>query len=191
MQASAKPREEFQKAREAFERMRNAKSFAEFEESWKEYLRRIDRIWNKAEAHFHRSPKWVGWAGKFVALRTKDELLSYLMQARNADEHSISDIAERQAGSTMINAADPGRPLYIRKLEMSGGKMFLDADNAVVIVVPERVKLLPVTNRQKTYSPPTKHLGSDLDANNVLDVAERGLRFYEDFLEKAEAFFVK
>jgi hypothetical protein len=191
MQASTKPREEFQRAKEAFERMRNAKSFAEFEESWREYLRRIDRVWNKAEAHFRRSPKWGGWAGKFVALRTKDELLSYLMQARNADEHTVGDIAEKQPGGIAINAADPSRALHIRKLEMSGGKMFLDADNAIVVIVPERAKLLPVTNRGKTYSAPTKHLGAELDANNVLDVAERGLRFYEDFLEKAEAHFVK
>jgi hypothetical protein len=34
-------------------------------------------------------------------------------------------------------------------------------------------------------------MGASLDADNVLDVAKQGLRFYEDFLNRAEAFFVK
>jgi hypothetical protein len=191
MQASEKPRREWERAKEAVERMRKAKSFEEFEESWREFLRRIDRVWNKAGAHFKRSPKWTGWAKKFIAMRTKDELLSYLMQARNADEHTVGEIAAKEPGEIAINAADTSRAMYIRKLEIQNGRMYLDADNAVVILVPDRAKLLPVTNRGKTYAAPVKHLGSDIDPNNILDVAERGLRFYEKFLSDAEAHFIK
>ncbi len=71
MQHSDAPYIELTKARAAIPAMREAKSLDEFEEQWKEFLGRLERVWNKAFSHFGKSPKWNGWKGKTVELHAK------------------------------------------------------------------------------------------------------------------------
>jgi hypothetical protein len=86
---------ELSKAREAIKSMRNAKTIDEFEESWKTFLGRLERVWSKSINHFGKSPKWNGWKGKFESLRKSDPLLSYLVNARGAEEHTVNEIIKR------------------------------------------------------------------------------------------------
>lgn len=43
--------------------------------------------------------------GKFESLRKKDQLLSYLINARGADEHTVNEIVGRESGGIGINPA--------------------------------------------------------------------------------------
>lgn len=65
MQHSDAPFVELERARRAAEAMRQTQSLEDLEEQWKEYLRRLERVWNKAENHFRKSPKWHSWNGRF------------------------------------------------------------------------------------------------------------------------------
>lgn len=194
MQHSNKPFDELKLAHEAIVRMKDASDLHQMELAWKSFLHHLDRIWNKAEAHFSRSPKWGGWSGQYHKARKEDPLLRYLFQARNADEHSISEITERAPSSTMINPITPGGPLRIRSL-ITGARgeiVHLDIDTPYKIeFVPGRVSLLPIENRGQTYAVPLAHMGSPIDPGNVVAVAELAIRFYSGFLDAAEAFFVK
>jgi hypothetical protein len=169
-----------------------AKSFDEFEEHWREFLRRLERIWNKSEAHYRRSPKWNGWKGKFEALRREDELLLYLYQARGAEEHSVAELVQHEPGSLAIKAG-PSGSVHIRRMQMAGNRIELEVlgEPPVIELTPSRVKLLPVTNRGRTYSPPTKHLGVDIDPTRVIEAAELAIAFYDELLKKADVEFVK
>lgn len=70
MKNSKQPAIELAKARAAIDAMRSAKTLDEFEESWKVFLGRLERVWTKALSHFSKSRKWAGWQGKFERLRT-------------------------------------------------------------------------------------------------------------------------
>lgn len=193
MQHSDKPSQELDLAKELVRQMEEAKTLVDLEAYWKRYLHHLDRVWNKAEAHFSRSPKWSGWHGKFAQPRKKDPLLLYLNKARDADEHSITDITEKRPGGWSLDAATPGGDLYIKKLIIgaAGQIEHLDAGTPFKLnVTASEVRLLPVTNRGRTYDPPTEHLGKAISPNNLIDLANKGVSFYGEFLLAAEKFFV-
>lgn len=190
MQRSDQPSLELARAREAIEKMGAAASLDEYEEHWKEFMRRIERCWSKAHAHYGKSPKWNGWQGKIDRLRRADPLLSYLVNARGAEEHTVNEITTRHPGAISINPAE-GNSLYIERMEINSGAVSIRSPQKLKIeFTPARVGLVPVTNRGRTYATPTSHLGNSIDASDVQAVASLALRFYEQILRDAEAFFV-
>jgi hypothetical protein len=191
MQHSEQSSLELAKARSTIEVMRNTKALEDFEEGWKEFLGRIERVWNKASNHFCKSPKWNGWKGKFEGLRRSDPLLSYLVNARGADEHTVNEITGKEPGGIGINPAE-GNSLYIEHMEINNGNIFIKSPQKIKInFLPSRTTLLPITNRGRTYSVPTTHLGKPVDPKNVIAIVEAGAQFYENFLVQAEEFFIK
>jgi len=118
-------------------------------------------------------------------------LLSYLVNARGAEEHTVNEIVGREPGGIGINAAE-GNSLYIERMEINDGNIFIQSPQRIrVDFIPARTTLLPVTNRSRIYPVPTTHLGATVDSNNVISIAEAGAQFYEAFLAQAEGFFVK
>lgn len=191
MHHSDAPYIELTKARAAITAMQEAKSLDEFEEHWKEFLGRLERVWNKAFSRFGKSPKWNGWKGKAEGLRKTDPLLSYLVNARGAEEHTVNEIVGREPGRIGINAAE-GNSLYIERMEINDGNIFIQSPQRIrVDFIPARTTLLSVTNRGRTYPVPTTHLGAAINPNNVISIAEAGAQFYEGFLAQAEEYFVK
>jgi hypothetical protein len=191
MQRSDQPYIELKKAIAAIQAMREAQTLDEFEEQWKEYLGRLERVWNKSSNHFGRSPKWSGWKGRYEGLRKTDALLSYLVNARGADEHSVNEITEREGQSMTINAAF-GNSLHIESMTNINGRLAIRSSQPFRIsFLPTRTKLLPITNRGRLYAIPTQHQGKAVDPADVLALAELGAGFYSEFLDSAEAFFIK
>ena len=191
MQHSEKPSLELAKARSAVVEMRNAKTLEEFEEAWKRFLGCLERVWNKGVSHFGKSPKWSGWKGQFEELRRTDPLLSYLVNARGAEEHTVNEIVGRTPSGIGINPAE-GNSLKIERMDIINGNIFIESQQKLRIdFIPGRTTLLPITNRGRVYSVPTAHLGNPIDPMNVIGIAEAAARFYGIFLDKAEEFFVK
>lgn len=190
MQPSTKPREALEKARAAAQALGTATSLAQVEERWKDYLFCLERVWNKAEAHFSRSPKWQGWQGTYVKQRRLDPLLVYLTKARDTEEHSIEPITEITHGGVGIKPADPERGAYFHKIELTNSVLTVQADDPIVIdyILPS-LRLLPVTIRGRTYPVPKQHLGAAVDPSNIAAVASSGLKYYGDFLDSADRFF--
>jgi hypothetical protein len=191
VQHSDQPNHELSRARDAAQKMAAAASLDEYEEHWKEFLRRLERCWNKAQAHYGKSPKWNGWQGRIDKLRRTDPLLSYLVNARGAEEHTVSEITTRHPGGIGINPAE-GNSLYIEHMEVKDGTISIRSPQKIRIdFIPDRIGLLPVSNRGRTYGIPGSHLGSGIDPRNVQAIANVALSFYEQVLREAEAFFVK
>lgn len=191
MQNSPAPRAELEKAKKAIQEMEQAASLDEFEEAWKAFLHRLERSFNKAQAHFKKSPKWDAWWGRFKNLRATDELLSYLINARGADEHSVEAIVARGGGGIGIGPAF-GSELYIERMTINNGVIDIRSPQPIrVNFIPDRTKLLPVRNRGRDYKVPIVHLGKAIDPEDVVGIARLGHAFYSDFLDSAEAYFVK
>jgi len=163
---------------------------SDFEEKWHRLLGHIERVWNKCQHHFGRSPKWSGWKGQYESQRRIDPLLSYLKNARGAHEHTVADITATKSGSISISAGPSGRA-YIKHLQVGvdGIKGEWDGDLAVTFE-PGGVELVPVTNRGKTYPVPTSHLNRPLEDISAITIGRYGLLYYEALVAKAESHFI-
>jgi len=184
---------QLEKAASFIKAMKSSKSLPEYEQNWKEFLHNLERAWNKLTSHLQHSPKYQGWneRGRTEKIRRQDPLLSYLVNARGADEHSVEDITRSEPGGIGISPAS-GNSLYIDKLEIKNGQMTIDSDQPIKIdFIPGRVRLLPAVNRGRTYPTPTAHLDKDLDSDDPIKIAELGVEFYRNYFKKAEAYFVK
>lgn len=183
------PRKELGKVRAHIQAMRRAKSIEILEESWTEYLQCLERVWNKACNLYGSNPGWNGWVGKFKTLRDKDPLLAYLQNARGANQHTVQEIVDREPGEIGINPAG-GKDLYIDELRISQGKITIKSPQIIKLTfIPAKIKLLPVLNRGIVFPVPTIHLENPINPNNVIEIAEIGAGFYDNFLNAAQAFF--
>lgn len=193
MQPITKPWEQLQKASLGIDKIKGSNSLDEYEDHWKDFLHNLERAWNKLTSHLKRSPKFQGWnrRGQVERLRKQDELLSYLINARGADEHSIEDITKKEAGGIGINPAQ-GNSLTINQLVIDNGNISFDADRPVKIeFISGKIRLLPITNRGREYKVPAKHLGKDIASTDPAKLAELALEFYKNYFKEAEGYFVK
>ena len=193
MQPIDKPWAQLGKAESFIKAMAESNTLDEYEENWKEYLHNLERAWNKLTSHLKRSPKFQGWVerGRTEKLRRQDPLLSYLVNARGAEEHSVAEITKQEAGGIGINPAF-GNSLHINRLEINNGQIRIDSPQPIKIdFIPAKVMLIPVDNRGRTYSVPTSHLGKPIGSSDPVRMAEIGIAFYRDYFQKAESHFVK
>ncbi|MGR3174178.1 MAG: hypothetical protein ACUZ8N_06220 [Candidatus Scalindua sp.] len=163
--------EEFSLADRAYRRMVEigVGDFTEYEKAWREFLHRIERVWIKTQAAVHTMPNWQKIESKVARLRKKDPLLNYLQQARNVEEHSISDLAKDW--EPKFEAKQKGN-----KVELS----WQEWDRP----------LLPVKNRGAVYNPPNSHMGKSIEhlkrkgKAEPRVIAELALKFYCEFLNR-------
>ncbi|WGI26589.1 hypothetical protein QEN58_05895 [Halomonas alkaliantarctica] len=190
MEPPHKPQQELNEATVHVIGMENADSLDAFEKHWRGFLHHLERVWNKSQAHFKNHPAWNGWKGQYDRTRRQDPLLSYLINARGADEHTVAEITYRVPGNTTISN-NSGRPITITKGDFTGrGTARYEADGELDIKFnPGRTKLLPVYNRGVEYRPPTSHKDESIDPNDVIDVARKGVEFYDEMLRLTTARF--
>ncbi len=192
MQPSPKIHAELSRCEDLLRRLTGSKSLDEAEENWAAFLSRLERVWNKCEAHFRRNPKRNGWKGKYETARKSDPLLAYLIHARGAEEHTVEDIVARSRPGSVSIAAGTTGSAHIRRLAFTPEGIEFDGEGSLSITfAPERLALLPVTNRGRTYAVPTEHLGRPISAANLVEVATAGLNFYRAVATETEGFLVK
>ncbi len=191
MQRSEQPHIELNKARAAIFDMKASQSLDAMEESWKSYLHRIERAWNRVLYHYGKSPKWNGWQATVLKQRKSDPLLSYLINARGCDEHTGEDIVTKKRSGLGIGTVDGG-VLYIDRLTIDNGVVnFQGSSNVKFIFTPAGVELKSILNRGREYHPPLEHLGAPIKSQAMIDIAELGLEFYSGFIDSVERHFVK
>lgn len=188
MKHSDAPWKELKRAEAELEAMKTATDVHARLHHWVELLRAVDRLWNKSEGWFSRSPKWKPWQGRYVRLRRTDELLKYMLYARNVEEHSAEPSAVVAPGATVIGRGS--QSVFIDELRIdSRGQIAKYKGSHPLEVIPPTVVTRVVDNRGVVVKPPTMHLGKPMTAN-VMEMGEAGLAFYRAFLEAAEAAFV-
>lgn len=194
MEPLAEPRKLLAKAKKCLYNIGQSSSLEQQQEHWVEFLHILERLWNKAEYELRRYEGYENWPKriKINKLRKQDELLRYLKNARDVDEHSDSPITKVQPGGLGIN------PLFGDELSFnmsfgSGGKISTFHSNVPVKVdlIPDTIKPIDVTNRSGKHSPPTSHLGQPIIDQSLSELARLGLSFYTDYLNEAERVFVK
>jgi hypothetical protein len=173
-----------------FDKLSQGQSLDEVEECWKEFLSGLERVWNKCESYFGKSPKWNGWKGRYEKLRKSDPVLSYLINARGAHEHTVAEIVRRDHGSISIGAGNNG-PVHIKRLVIANGNVdFEGTGNLSIKFNPATLRLLAVINRGREYPAPIKHIDQQLTDIGMVAIALLGLNFYKKAVAEAEFFFL-
>lgn len=185
-------KKELAAAKRALASMKSATSFEVFEEEWRDLLNCLEKIWNKVERGCqHDRKRFQPWQGRFAGLRRKDMLLRYLKQARDADNHSIQEVAEVKPGHRTMNFVNP-KGGYIEHMEIHNGEVVqYKGDPMVVTDHPPTVEAVKVKNSGNWYNPPTAHLDNPVNSKHPVVLGELGLGFYENFLNEADEKFHK
>lgn len=185
-------KKELASATRALEAMRGATTFEVFEEEWRDFLNCLEKVWVKTERGCQQfRNKFEPWQGRYTALRRKDMLLKYLKQARDADNHSIQEVAEVKPGHTTMNFVNP-KGGYIHRMQIRNGQLaHYEGDPMIVENHPPRVEAVPVKNHGKWINPPTQHLEKRVESLHPAHLGELGIAFYEGFLKEAEELFFK
>lgn len=190
--------EKLDEAEQAIDQMRNASDRIAFEAGWIRFVDSLEESWNR----FFDEGKtcfseFQPWAGAIDAKRKKDEMLSYLYQARHQSQHGR--ISLRWTEPRMLMAPNFGG--LIRSLKIfPDGSYEIDATNtdpdtsqpdATVELDPGNAELPIIENKRhkQSFNPPTTFNGQPLAEQSPVAVAERGLMFYRDVLAQAKTKF--
>lgn len=183
-------RAELEKASAKIGEMRAANNLQEIADLWSEHLTNLQRAFTKLRMACKEGAS-KGWCDNVFHERSKDPLLSYVLHARNADEHGVASITAHKAGTIGIGPKT-GNSLEIDHLSIGPGGITMGpnlAANARISFTPGEVLLVPVRDRGIVYDVPKEHLGEKLDAPTLLSVAERAEAFLRAKLDEAGAKF--
>lgn len=195
-----KTKDRYRIASKALARMEAESTLEGREDEWFTFLRAWKGIYTTLEQAVKGDSKATMWFGQQNAARRKDQLLQYMYQARNDDEHGLTRTTAREPGHISFGRAiDPSRSVHIGRLEFrSHGEQLTIIDGGghsnfdpYVEVVPEHLKLMPVKDRDRstTYNPPSQHLGQPFDdGTDPVIVAQAALKYAENLLRDAENF---
>lgn len=182
---------ELRSAEKAIADMKGATCFEDYEAAWRVYLNCIEKCWTKVERGCQPyRDKFQPWQGLFARERRQDMLLKYLKQARDADNHSIQELAVHQPGGIEFRSVPGAGSHYIRRMVIQNGRIVeYDGDPMLATYYPSKVSAARVLNSGNWYNPPTSHLGEKIDTQDPILLAEHGLAYYQSFLEAAEGKF--
>lgn len=138
-----------EQAQEAFNALTNAETFEEARKAWGNFLTHWHRALNRCDAEGARASR-----GTYVSSKKRvmqNEALTYLREARNAEEHGLSEITAVQERAFALAAfggyeeevcpPGPNGEQVIKFTPLS------DNPPPFFAVLPEHIKLMPIVDR--------------------------------------------
>ncbi|WP_307088687.1 hypothetical protein [Sphingomonas faeni] len=146
-------------ARKKAAEIKNSRSLDEITELWSEFLTEHSRFFNRLGNAMEAASE-KGWFDRALAARKTDKTMSYLMHARNADEHGHLTITKIQPNGIALGT--PKGFLHIEKMTFDAKghiKELRGWDGAPgrkipVLFVPGEVMAINVMDRGQSYQPP-------------------------------------
>jgi hypothetical protein len=176
--------------------MKETRSIGKLEQLWSEFLLMANRVHVKLEqgAKFDSTSK--AWYGLKKHDRRTDPLLSYLKNARDADEHGLRRITARtELGGGFILTPNVPWSGHIEKHDW-GWAMFVESEHpeasARPVIVPPNVKLVEVFNYGNRYPPPATHMGQPVPRYlnlfpHPIPVGRLAIRYLEGLIAEAQS----
>ena len=165
-----------QRAEAAATRMDVAESFASLEQAWTDFLIMANRVYTKLEQGAKGYPQSFGWFGLKKHERRKDPLLKYVKNARDADEHGLNPVTERE-GPTKLTSYGAGIEVLDGDTIRINPEAMNDPPKITMGWSPERVRLVQVITYGDKYDPP------DL---NPLRTAQKMLEHLKALVDEAD-----
>lgn len=166
------------KAKEALYRCRSAHSESDFVNSYGEFLIYTGAILHALEAGSKFTPQGMQWYGAKRRFGKNDELLMYMFQARNQEEHDVDDVSELRPGQFQIGGPAIKNPDARTEGISVGGQLLIQFTQG-------HRSLVPITDKRfkQTFPVPTSHLGKPLNTTDPVKIGE----IYAAYLEQLVA----
>lgn len=193
--AVPKCQDRLSKAKRALYECRNATAFERFQSRWSEFLIHSGSVLNALEAGSNHTAQGRQWYGKIKRACRQDELVRYLHQARNAEEHDIEGTSNLKPGGISLKLPQ-GSSIHIHQLVLDES-FYRDPEAAIrqgvtvtkgSLLIEKRggkAVLRPVTYRGVTFEPPSTHKGAQLAADDPITIGGLYIEFLEDLVRKA------
>lgn len=183
------------KARRATSRLINAKSYEDAEDAWTDFLSAAAAIYSKLEQGCKNDGASGAWFGRKKKVRKDDELLRYLHQARNSDEHGIERVTEQLGRSWDFTetpvVSGPNNFGLVMRVDVHS---FDEATGAVGDVITTGLlhgpTIMCVTVKNSVYHDefpvPKRHLNHDIDFAIPHELALLSLHYFGVLIREAE-----
>lgn len=159
--------------------------------AWYGFLLSSNAIFSIFQQGTKKSTNCRGWFAKKTNQRQTDPLLSYLHQARNAEEHGIQSVTalDRQTAVFMMD----GEPVASIDDIAGGSGTFRhlskhppDLSKVTELrIYPDRARLLSIKSRDVAFHPPSEHLGLRIEEATPIIVARLMIQYLESMIEEA------
>ena len=186
------PRRDLDIAASEIKKMKQAAIFSEFQESWENFLFRVERAWEVTERILKNKPGFSYWHQPYSKLRKKDSLLIFLKHARNSEMHCVTNSVEKSLELSIKDKTGLGLAINSIVTKLDNGTLTIDIKTPDIIptfeteIVPTAPKLVKVKSRGKWYNPPKSHLNKRISNTHPVTIAELGLEFYRSYVTEAE-----
>lgn len=187
-----------------------AKTYSQMSHHWWQFLHAVKTVYNVIEKSCKSDARTVEWLASVHKLRMSDQLLKYIWEARNDDEHGLKDAIERTPGGMAYGVSLPGERASMRDqfgntyIDNIGGAVFVSGANPNSIApykfasldgkpirnvfVPENCVLVSVTDKKGIkYDPPLEHLGNPIVDRSPLSIGRMTTKYLEDLLQEYAA----
>ena len=196
-------------ARKHAEAIPEYKLYSDLSDGWSVFLHAAKGIYTALEQGVKNSPQERQWFGAKNRERREDELLRYVTEARNDDEHGIEQVIEYVPGSASLGIASPGSSSFLMD---ENGNTFVNCGTAIRIdgitsqtrlpklrsldgkpvksvIKQPTARLVEVTDRSGLkYPPPAKHLGQVIPDPTPKIVADLMVSYLEKMVAEAAGF---
>lgn len=176
-------------ARKALEDLRECRDFQSFTDIWYTFLVAAKNVYTALEKGAKLSPQSRQWFGARKQERKDDELLQYMFQARDDDEHGLGQVAKQAPGYTAVGVKKPGFSTDITFSFRDGVVTQLESNDGKPVAIETRgphAKLIPVQGRNRAYDPPTQHRGAPIDGTEPYPCGKLTLAYLEELVADAE-----
>lgn len=178
--------ERLRRAQRAVKELYKPSSEQQFRDSWDAYLSSVKAICEILRVGAKGEQSQLLRLDEMWKIISEDDLLRYLIEARNTEEHGLDRSAHFEPPSTIIGG--PGESF---RMDGSLGNMRITpmgGSNVTVWSLPQSIDLLSVIDKKGREHPvPTRHLGQELKDCSPAAIAEIGLRHFMSVVEEARA----
>ena len=102
--------ERVERCKLALEKMKFARNLDEKRQSWVDFIQSAHGFYIIMKQSVKGDPQATSWFGDVEKTRRQDELLSYVFQARNLEEHSLENSTQLIPGSLASGICTPSAP---------------------------------------------------------------------------------
>ncbi|MBC7608237.1 MAG: hypothetical protein H7228_01470 [Polaromonas sp.] len=182
--------ESLHKARNAHAQLMNAKTVEEAEDAWSEFLSASSRIYSKLHSGSKGHKTAQPWFGRMKNERRSDELLAYVHQARNADEHGISQISVRKLEGLQMRGTEAGARLYGLQVQNNGEVIHHPSNTGIHVETLVSMTLADIYDDKHgdTFPVPTTHLGKPLPDQKATTISTLALEYLNGLVRDGSKF---
>ncbi|EKB1982572.1 hypothetical protein ONF77_004530 [Vibrio parahaemolyticus] len=168
---------ELSAAERHLKKMKECDSFEDMDIEWRGFLVSIEKVWKKIERAgvAVNQGRFSQFQKPYKLQKKHDRLLSYILHARNSDEHSVQEVSGYLSHYSFV-------PMGIVSRGMGKPDVFvpINPSGKPSTQMDMKFELVDVVDRGQTYSPPWGNQAPG--PMSPIEAADTALNFYRNYM---------